>query len=78
MLHADWPSTNQVVDSRNYTFATLEEDIDSVLNWGQHNQVKFNPDKSQIIFFSNRNYTDAENFTKYGYSCFILIFPHGY
>ena len=34
--------------------------IYSVLNWGQQNQVKFNPDKSQLIFFSDRNNTVTE------------------
>ena len=40
-------SIQQVVDSRNYTCTTLKEDIYSVLN----------PDKSQLVIFSNRNNT---------------------
>ena len=49
-----------MVDSRNYIRTTLEEDIYSVLNWGQQNQVKFNPDKSRLVIFSNRKNTDTE------------------
>ena len=50
----------QVVESRDYTRTTLEEDVYSVLNWGQQNQVKFNTDKLQLVIFSNRNNTDTD------------------
>ena len=55
-----YPSTQQVVDSRNYSCIIFRGDIDEALNLGQKNQVICNLDKSQFIVFFNRNITDTE------------------
>ena len=54
------PSQHQLAESRLNTYLAVQEDIESVTNWGTRNQVSFNPSKTQFIVFSNRK-TTASN-----------------